>query len=86
MCPYPRSNPATSPHPAPEAPAVPHFLRRALDVAALTGVRLVLVHAKDSRSASFYRYFGFEPSPVDDLTLMLLVKDINPEPQQHTHR
>ena len=55
-----------------------HFLRRALDVAALTGVRLVLVHAKDSQSAGFYRYFGFEPSPVDDLTLMLLVKDIKP--------
>ena len=55
-----------------------HFLLKALDVAALTGVRLMLVHAKDSRSASFYRHFGFEPSPLDDLTLMLLVKDISP--------
>ncbi len=55
-----------------------HFLLKALDVAALTGVRLVLVHAKDSQSASFYRHFGFESSPLDDLTLMLLVKDIQP--------
>lgn len=53
-----------------------HFLLKALEVAALTGVRLVLVHAKDSQSASFYRHFGFESSPIDDLTLMLLVKDI----------
>ena len=55
-----------------------HFLLKALEVAELTGVRLVLVHAKDSQSASFYRHFGFEPSPLDDLTLMLLVKDISP--------
>ena len=53
-----------------------HFLLKALEVAALTGVRLVLVHAKDSRAARFYRHFGFEPSPIDDLTLMLLIKDI----------
>lgn len=55
-----------------------HFLLNALDVAALTGVRLVLVHAKDAQAASFYRHFGFEPSPIDELTLMLLVKDITP--------
>lgn len=52
-----------------------HFLLTALDVAALTGVRVVLVHAKDTQAASFYRHFGFEPSPIDDLTLMLLVRD-----------
>ena len=55
-----------------------HFLLKALEVAALTGMRLILVHAKDSQSAGFYRHFGFEPSPIDDLTLMLLVKDIAP--------
>lgn len=55
-----------------------HFLLSALDVAALTGVRIVLVHAKDSQAASFYGHFGFEPSPIDDLTLMLLVQDITP--------
>ena len=53
-----------------------HFLLKALEVASLTGVRLVLVHAKDGRAADFYRHFGFEPSPIDDLTLMLLINDI----------
>ena len=53
-----------------------HFLLKALEVAELTGLRLVLVHAKDDQAASFYRHFDFEPSPFDDLTLMLLIKDI----------
>ncbi|MCQ3806846.1 MAG: GNAT family N-acetyltransferase [Acidimicrobiaceae bacterium] len=53
-----------------------HFLLKALEVASLTGVRLVLVHAKDGRAADFYRHFGFEPSPIDDLSLMLLINDI----------
>ena len=53
-----------------------HFLQKALEVAALTGLRVVLVHAKDPVAAGFYRQFGFEPSPIDDLTLMLLTKDI----------
>ena len=55
-----------------------HFLLKALEVAALTGLRLVLVHAKDPQAAGFYRHFGFEPSPIDDLTLMLLIKHIEP--------
>lgn len=55
-----------------------HFLLTALEVAELTGVRLVLVHAKDDLASSFYRHFGFEPSPIDDLTLLLLIKDIQP--------
>lgn len=53
-----------------------HFLLTALEVAELTGLRLVLVHAKDEQASGFYRHFGFEPSPIDDLTLMLLIKDI----------
>ena len=53
-----------------------HFLLKAIEVADLTGLRLVLVHAKDTHAARFYRHYGFQPSPVDDLTLMLLIKDI----------
>lgn len=53
-----------------------HFLIKALQVSELTGLRLVLVHAKDRRVADFYRHFGFENSPFDDQTLMLLIKDI----------
>ena len=54
----------------------PELLTAAHDVAALTGVRLVLVHARDPQAAGFCRHFGFEPSPMDDLTLMLLLKDV----------
>ncbi len=53
-----------------------HFLVKALEVAELTGVRIVLVHAKDATAARFYADYGFEPSPIDELTMMLLVKDI----------
>ena len=45
---------------------VKHFLLKALEVADLTGLRLVLVHAKDPQTAGFYRHWGFEPSPMDD--------------------
>lgn len=53
-----------------------HFLLKVLEVAAHAGVRIALVHAANDVAAGFYRRYGFEPSPVDDLTLMLLVKDI----------
>jgi len=53
-----------------------HFLLKALEVAEITGLRLVLVHAKNVHAADFYSHYGFEPSPIDDLTLMLLIKDI----------
>jgi GNAT superfamily N-acetyltransferase len=53
-----------------------HFLLKALEVADITGLRLVLVHAKNEQAAGFYRHYGFEPSPIDDLTLILLTKDI----------
>jgi GNAT superfamily N-acetyltransferase len=53
-----------------------HFLLKALEVAELTGVRILLVHAKDAGAANFYRQYGFEPSPVDELVLLLLVKDV----------
>ncbi|MCY3652130.1 MAG: GNAT family N-acetyltransferase [bacterium] len=51
-----------------------HFLLKALEVSELTGLRLVLVHAKTPQAADFYRYRGFKPSPIDNLTLMLLIK------------
>ncbi len=53
-----------------------HFIMKGLEVAELVGVRLLLVHAANPDAASFYARYGFEPSPVDDLTMMLLVKDI----------
>ncbi|MGI9031868.1 MAG: GNAT family N-acetyltransferase [Ilumatobacteraceae bacterium] len=53
-----------------------HFIMKSLEVAQVTGVRVLLVHAKDETAASFYRRYNFEASPIDDLTMMLLVKDI----------
>jgi GNAT superfamily N-acetyltransferase len=51
-------------------------LRRIADAADIVGARAVLVHAIDERAAAFYRHFGFEQSPTDDLHLMLLMKDL----------
>jgi predicted N-acetyltransferase YhbS len=54
-----------------------HFILKSLEVAQITGVRVLLVHATDDHAASFYRRYGFVPSPFNELTLMLLVKDIS---------
>jgi GNAT superfamily N-acetyltransferase len=54
-----------------------HFVLMGLEVASLTGVRLLLVHAKDGTAASFYRRYGFEPTSFDELTLLLLLRDLD---------
>lgn len=46
-------------------------VRRALAVAQNTGVRALLVHALHERAQQFYERYGFQPSPVHPLTLML---------------
>ena len=51
-------------------------LLRADAAADIAGARAILVHAIDDNARSFYEHFGFEPSPVDELTLMLLMKDL----------
>jgi GNAT superfamily N-acetyltransferase len=51
-------------------------LLRAMQAADLIGCRAVLVHAKDQAAQAFYRRYGFEPSPVDELHLYLLMKDL----------
>jgi GNAT superfamily N-acetyltransferase len=53
-----------------------HFIVKSVEVSELVGVRLLLVHAKDDQARAFYVHHGFEPSPVDDMTLMLLMADI----------
>jgi len=40
------------------------------------GARAMLVHAIDEDAVTFYRKFGFEPSPLDPKQLMLLMKDL----------
>ncbi len=49
---------------------------RVLNVAKIVGVRALVTHAKDEHTASFYKRFGFEQSPIDDLQLMVLIKDL----------
>ena len=47
-----------------------------MDVSKKVGVRAMLAHAKDEEAKSFYKYFGFEPGPTDDLHMFLVMKDI----------
>lgn len=51
-------------------------LMRMAHAADIVGARAVLVHAIDAEAAAFYRHFNFESSPVGDLQLMLLMKDL----------
>ncbi|HLF17940.1 MAG TPA: GNAT family N-acetyltransferase [Candidatus Omnitrophota bacterium] len=51
-------------------------LTRIIAAAEIIGARAALVHAKDKRAKSFYERFGFEPSPIDQFHLYLLLKDI----------
>ena len=51
-------------------------LSRALTAADAIGARAIMVHAIDEEAASFYKKFGFEPSPLDPKQLMLLMKDL----------
>ena len=54
-----------------------HFTLKAMEVAAVVGARLLLVHAQDEEARQFYLHYGFEPSPIDELTLMRVLTDIS---------
>lgn len=49
-------------------------VQRAMNVAEHAGVRALLVHALNDGARQFYGRYGFEPSPVDPMTLMLRLK------------
>lgn len=51
-------------------------LLRTLQAADIAGLRAVIVHAKDVAAKSYYEQFGFEPSPLGEFHLMLLLKDL----------
>jgi len=51
-------------------------LLRSEQAAETVGIRAVLVQAIDTSARSFYLRFGFSPSPVDEMRLMLLMKDL----------
>jgi GNAT superfamily N-acetyltransferase len=50
-------------------------IRRSLAIADHAGVRAILTHPFDEDAARFYLRFGFEPSPVREQQLLLLLKD-----------
>jgi len=51
-------------------------LARAGAAADASGARAILVHAIDDEAVTFYKKFGFEPSPLDPKQLTLLMKDL----------
>jgi GNAT superfamily N-acetyltransferase len=51
-------------------------LLRVEHAAETVGVRAVMVQAIDTAARSFYLRFGFSASPVDEMRLMLLMKDL----------
>lgn len=53
-----------------------HFVVKALEVSAVVGARLLLVHAQDDEARRFYLHHDFELSPIDDLTLMRVIADL----------
>lgn len=46
-------------------------VHRCVLVSQNTGVRAMLVHAISDQARAFYEYYGFKPSPVHQMTLML---------------
>jgi hypothetical protein len=46
-------------------------VNRTSAIAKKVGVRALLVHAIDAKAAAFYEFYGFRPSPMHPLTLML---------------
>ena len=50
-------------------------IRRAIAVAEHAGIRALLTHPLDAEAETFYRRFGFEPTPENEGQLILLLKD-----------
>lgn len=46
-------------------------VNRAVTVSRNAGVRALLVHAIHDRAKQFYEHYGFQPSPLQPMTLML---------------
>lgn len=50
-------------------------IRRAIAVAEHAGIRALLTHPLDAEAETFYRRFGFEPTPENEGQLILFLKD-----------
>jgi GNAT superfamily N-acetyltransferase len=51
-------------------------LLRTLHVAEVVGIRAVLLHAVSGDAKRFYLYHGFAESPVDPMTMMVTLADV----------
>jgi GNAT superfamily N-acetyltransferase len=51
-------------------------LLRTLQVAKQTGIRAVLLHAMTVDAKRFYQRAGFQESPVDPMTMMIAIADV----------
>lgn len=51
-------------------------IQRTLQAAEIGGLRAMVVHAKNKNAQAFYAKYGFDPSPTNELHLMLLIKDM----------
>lgn len=40
------------------------------------GIRAILVHAKSDNAKTFYEHFGFRPSPIEPMTLMVTIEEV----------
>ena len=50
--------------------------RRVVRAADVIGIRGLLVHAIDDDALAFYQRLGFDPSPLDPMTLMITLSDL----------
>lgn len=48
---------------------------RTLQAAEIAGIRAILVHAISEDARRFYERCGFQPSPLDPMTLMITLRD-----------
>ena len=48
---------------------------RTIQAADIAGIRAILVHAISEDAMKFYERCGFQPSPLDSMTLMITVRD-----------
>jgi predicted N-acetyltransferase YhbS len=50
--------------------------QRAINAAVAIAGRAIVVHVIDDHAVRFYEHFDFSPSPNDDRTPMILMKDV----------
>ncbi|MGB8398537.1 GNAT family N-acetyltransferase [Bradyrhizobium sp.] len=48
---------------------------RAISAADAVGVRAILVHAISDQARTFYERYGFRPSPIEPMTLMIAIDE-----------